>query len=156
MALSPVHVETRLRWRRTNLGRRKRKQYSFYIISLLHLIKLMLLLIQIIFSSWGKDNITGQPRLHGHRPSPSCFFWILLCSFHRVLNTVDPVFLPRLRWPDIGPVPDEGVRPLRLVQSNLSFLLWLKPQKSLSKLQLNPNVYNENNGILIPFIKINK
>ena len=48
-----------------------------------------------------------------------------------------PRSLPLPPWPALGPVFDEGVLPLRLLQSNVSFLLWARPHRSLSKLQLN-------------------
>lgn len=46
-------------------------------------------------------------------------------------------YLPAPECPLDGPVPEDGVLPLRTVQSNWSDLDWLQPaQRPLSKLQL--------------------
>ena len=50
----------------------------------------------------------------------------------------DKFFIPALPvvWSADGPVLEDGVLPVRRVQSNLSLVSWANPHKVLSKLQL--------------------
>ena len=62
-----------------------------------------------------------------------------------ISSTLRFVNLPRPElWSEEGPVEEDGVAPLRRVQSNVSFLSCVKPHIEVSKLQATPIEKNDN------------